>query len=236
VIVLPANAPPDAFPPVSDATPEGLLAIGGDLTPARLVEAYRRGIFPWYNDEQPILWWSPDPRTVLYLDDIRVTRSLSKRLKNAGFEVTLDTHFEHVIAACGGPRRGHVDGETWITHEMEQAYIELHALGYAHSVEVWEEDELVGGLYGVSCGGMFFGESMFSLVSDSSKIALVWLVRQLKQWDFQLVDCQLPSDHVFRLGATEISRRQFVDELNAALMMPDRQGPWTFDADLQVTT
>lgn len=229
MIVLSPESPDDAFPPVANASPEGLVAIGGDLNVTRLIEAYRRGIFPWYNDQQPILWWSPDPRTVIYMDDLIVRRSLAKRIRNAGFQVTLDQNFSGVIDACRGPRRGHEDGETWITDDMANAYVALHRSGYAHSVEVTLDGELVGGLYGVSCGAMFFGESMFSRVPDASKVALVRLVRQLALWDFLLVDCQLPSDHVFRMGATEISRSRFVDELASALLIPDRLGTWDFD-------
>lgn len=229
MIVLAPDAPDDAFPPVANASPEGIVAIGGDLSTSRLVAAYRRGIFPWYNEQQPILWWSPDPRTVIYPDNLIVRRSLAKRLRNAGFEVSLDQNFNDVLEACRGPRRGHEPGETWITDEMAMAYNNLHSAGFAHSVEVKFDDRLVGGLYGVSCGSMFFGESMFSLMPDASKVALVWLVRQLALWDFAAVDCQLPSDHVFRMGATEISRSQFINELNAALLNPDRTGSWAFE-------
>ncbi len=229
MIVLAPDAPADAFPPVANASPEGIVAIGGDLSVPRLVEAYRRGIFPWYNDEQPILWWSPDPRTVIYPPDLVVRRSLAKRIRNAGFHVSLDQDFEGVLDACRGPRRGHEAGETWITDDMAQAYVNLHHHGFAHSVEVSFQDQLVGGLYGVSCGSMFFGESMFSHMPDASKVALVWLVRQLALWGFEAVDCQLPSDHVFRMGAREISRGRFLDELATALLVPDRTGRWTFE-------
>ena len=231
MIVLPAYSTSVEFPEVSEASAEGLLAIGGDLSPKRLVHAYRSGIFPWYNDEQPILWWSPDPRTVLYPDRIKVSRSLRKSLRKSNIEVSFDRAFEDVIDACAGPRRGDPEGQTWITWDMRRAYCRLFELGFAHSVETWVDGELAGGLYGVSCGRLFFGESMFSRQSDTSKIALVALTRQLSQWGFDLVDCQLPSDHVFTLGAEEISRQQFISAHKAAGPELDRRGPWTLEID-----
>lgn len=206
---IPRGAPPDTFPDAALALrePNGLLAAGGDLSPQRLVAAYRRGIFPWYGDEQPILWWTPDPRTVLRPEAMRVSRSLRKTLNRGIFEVTMDTAFETVIAACAAPRGD--DGGTWITHEMFSAYNRLHRLGWARSVECWHHGELAGGLYGVAIGRVFFGESMFSRVSDASKVALVHLCRM----DYELIDCQIESDHLFRLGAQTMPRAQFLHQL-----------------------
>jgi leucyl/phenylalanyl-tRNA--protein transferase len=217
------------FPAVERASPEGLLALGGDLSAARLLAAYRRGIFPWYSRGQPILWWSPDPRAVLFPDELRVSRSLRKRLRAETFTVTMDRDFRGVVRACAGPRRG-PGGGTWITPEMLEAYAHLHDLGYAHSVEVSEQGRLVGGLYGVSLGAGFFGESMFSHASDASKVALVWLVGQIRRWGFRFVDCQLSSDHLFSLGAREIPRARFLALLGEALATQDRRGRWRFDA------
>jgi leucyl/phenylalanyl-tRNA--protein transferase len=229
---------PDAsdlrFPPVGQASPEGLLAVGGDLGAERLLEAYRHGIFPWYSAGQPILWWSPDPRAVLFPAELRVSRSLSKTLRARKFEVTLDTRFREVMQACAAPRRPGVEGGTWITPEMLEAYCRLHELGYAHSVEAWQEGVLVGGLYGVALGTVFFGESMFTHVTDASKVAFVQLVRQLERWGFTLIDCQLPSAHLGRLGAREIRRPEFLDRLNQALRRPDRRGHWRFEADAAI--
>jgi leucyl/phenylalanyl-tRNA--protein transferase len=217
------------FPPVDLATPEGLLAVGGDLRPERLLEAYRHGIFPWYSGDQPILWWSPDPRTVLFPDKLHISRSLKRSLRPGLFSVTLDTCFLDVMQHCAGPRPQYPDGGTWITAEMLEAYRRLHELGYAHSVEAWQAGELVGGLYGVALGGAFFAESMFTRVPDASKVALVSLVRQLQAWEFRLIDCQQSSPHVTALGAESIPRRDFLDHLGTALTLPDRQGHWQFD-------
>lgn len=217
------------FPPPEMASPEGLLAIGGDLRSERLLEAYRRGIFPWYSAGQPVLWWSPNPRTVLFPQRLKISRSLRKTLRRAGFIVTLDTAFSAVIDACAGPRRNHPGGGTWITEEMRAAYCRLHEEGYAHSVETWRDGKLVGGLYGVSLGGAFFGESMFSRENDASKVALAHLVRQIREWRFSLIDCQLASAHLFSLGAEEIQRVEFLALLETALGMPDRVGAWHFD-------
>lgn len=219
------------FPPVDLATPEGLLAVGGDLRPERLLEAYRHGIFPWYNDDQPILWWSPDPRAVLFPDKLHVSRSLEKTIRRGHFTVTFDTCFRDVMIQCSGPRPQYPEGGTWITPAMIEAYTKLHDLGYAHSIETWAEGNLVGGLYGVAIAGVFFGESMFSRVADASKVALVRLIRQLRTWGFQIFDCQQASPHVLRLGAEEIPRRDFLDYLAAALELPDRLGHWQFDCD-----
>lgn len=225
----PAN-PTAPFPPVELALrePDGLLAVGGGLEPERLLNAYRHGIFPWYSEGQPILWWSPDPRTLLFPDRRRVSRSLRKTLRQNRFRVTLDTDFARVIRGCAEPRRD--EPGTWITAEIRQAYERLHAMGVAHSVETWQDDRLVGGLYGVSLGRAFFGESMFSRVSDASKVAFVQLVRQLQAWEFALIDCQVHTGHLASLGAVEIPRREFTRRLEAALQFPDRHGLWRFDS------
>jgi leucyl/phenylalanyl-tRNA--protein transferase len=220
------------FPPVDQASPEGLLAVGGDLRPERLLEAYRHGIFPWYNEDQPILWWSPDPRAVLFPDKLHVPRSLKRSLRPNVFTVTLDTSFCDVMEQCAGPRSQYPGGGTWITGDMLDAYTRLHDLGYAHSVETWQDDQLVGGLYGVALGGAFFAESMFTKVDDASKVSLVRLVRQLQAWDFRLIDCQQSSPHVARFGAEEIPRSEFTSLLNQALTLPDRQGRWEFEGDV----
>lgn len=217
------------FPPVDLSTPEGLLAIGGDLRPERLLEAYRNGIFPWYSDDQPILWWSPDPRTVLFPNKLHISRSLQRSLRSGLFQVTLDQCFRDVMQHCAGPRPQYPDGGTWITAEMLEAYTRLHELGYAHSVETWQEGQLVGGLYGVALGGVFFAESMFTIVPDASKVALVSLVHQLHVWGFGLMDCQQSSPHIVRFGAEEIPRQDFLNQLTAALALPDRHGHWQFD-------
>ena len=226
---LSANPSDLRFPPVNAASPEGLLAVGGDLRPERLLEAYRHGIFPWYSDDQPILWWSPDPRTVLFPDKLHISRSLKRSLRPGLFSVTLDTCFRDVMQHCAGPRPQYPDGGTWITTEMLEAYTCLHEQGYAHSVETWQEGKLVGGLYGVALGGAFFAESMFTRVPDASKVALVSLVRQLQAWGFRLMDCQQASPHVMRLGAEEIPRQEFLGHLTSALTLPDRQEHWQFD-------
>ncbi|MCC5857394.1 MAG: leucyl/phenylalanyl-tRNA--protein transferase [Ectothiorhodospiraceae bacterium] len=217
------------FPPVETALtqPNGLVAVGGDLSPERLVNAYRQGIFPWFEEDQPILWWSPDPRAVLYPDKLRVSRSLAKRIRNAGFRVTMDRAFRAVMEACAAPRRQ--SAGTWITTGMLDAYTRLHQQGLAHSVEVWDGDELVGGLYGVGLGAAFFGESMFSRRTDASKVALVWLVRHLQTEGARFIDCQVSSSHLATLGAVDIPRARFIRELDAALQQrPDGMG-WTFD-------
>ena len=226
---LSANPSDLRFPPADVSTPEGLLAVGGDLRPERLLEAYRHGIFPWYDDDQPILWWSPDPRTVLFPDKLHISRSLKRSLRPGLFNVTLDRSFRDVMQHCAGPRPQYPDGGTWITAEMLDAYTLLHKQGYAHSVETWQDGQLVGGLYGVALGGAFFAESMFTRVPDASKVALVSLVRQLQTWEFRIIDCQQASPHVMRFGAEEIPRRNFLDHLTAALALPHRQGRWQFD-------
>lgn len=217
-----------AFPDVSLALkePDGLLAVGGDLSSARILAAYRNGIFPWYSDNQPILWWSPDPRTVLYPAALKVSRSLRKRLRQRHFELTLDKAFRQVIQACAGPRRG--SEGTWITDAMTDAYCRLHEEGHAHSVECWSDGKLVGGLYGVAIGQVFFGESMFSRMTDASKVAFCHLVVQLEAWKFGLVDCQVYSPHLASLGAQEISRTRFIDSLQHLCRLP-AQVAWQFD-------
>ena len=217
------------FPPVDRASREGLLAVGGDLRPERILAAYRHGIFPWYNEGEPILWWSPDPRAVLFPDKLHISRSLKRRLRSNDFTVTLDTCFRTVMEQCAGPRPQYPEGGTWITDDMLEAYTGLHELGHAHSVETWQGGRLVGGLYGLAIGGAFFAESMFTKVDDASKVALARLVRQLHVWKFQLIDCQQSSPHVMRFGAEEIPRRDFVRLLSQALSLPDKRGPWKFD-------
>lgn len=217
------------FPPVECASPEGLLAVGGDLRPERLLEAYRHGIFPWYNEDQPILWWSPDPRAVLFPSKLHIPRSLRRTLRRNLFSITLDTNFRAVIEGCAGKRTQYPDGGTWITPEMITAYTRLHELGYAHSAEAWLEGTLVGGIYGVAIGGAFFAESMFTSVDDASKAALVTLVRRLESWGFDLIDCQQDSPHVRRFGAEEIPRGDFIALLSEAVKRPDRLGRWTLD-------
>ena len=224
------------FPPVELASPEGLLAVGGDLRAERLLEAYRHGIFPWYSPGQPILWWSPDPRAVLFPAKLRVSRSLDKTLRRGKFEVTLDIAFREVMEQCAAPRNRRAGPGTWITPEMIEAYCVLHQRGLAHSVEAQRDGRLVGGLYGVALGGAFFGESMFTRETDASKAAFVQLVRQLERWGFDFVDCQLPSAHLASLGAEEIRRREFLNRLERALQQPGRPGHWRFEADPAILT
>ena len=213
------------FPPVHLATQEGLLAIGGDLSPERLLLAYRSGIFPWYADGEPILWWSPDPRVVIYPGELKISHSLRKTIRKGRFRSTMDTCFERVIRSCGRTRMESGEG-TWITAEMEKAYIRLHWLGYAHSVEIWHRDDLVGGLYGVSLGRCFFGESMFSTMSDASKVALVTLSNYVINSRFDFIDCQMRTDHLIRLGAREIARSDYLHQLKQTLRYPALRGPW----------
>lgn len=218
------------FPPVHLAE-EGLLAVGGDLSPERLLAAYRSGIFPWYSKGDPILWWSPDPRMVLFPDRLHVSRRLVRSLRSGEFTVTADTAFERVIHSCATvPRPG--QAFTWILPEIVDAYTRLHRQGYAHSIECRINDVLVGGLYGVSLGGCFFGESMFSLTRDGSKVAFTALARQCLRWQFVMIDCQLPTTHLAGLGASEIPREQFMRLLKSGLRMPTRRGAWQLDADI----
>ncbi|MBU0602495.1 MAG: leucyl/phenylalanyl-tRNA--protein transferase [Gammaproteobacteria bacterium] len=203
---LEADAP---FPPVEQALrePDGLLAAGLDLSPPRILDAYRRGIFPWFSEGQPVLWWSPDPRMVLVPAEIRITRSMAKVLRNRPYEVRCDTSFEAVMRACAAPRDGATG--TWISEDMIAAYCALHAHGHAHSVETWHDGALVGGLYGMAIGRVFYGESMFSLERDASKIALVHLARYLESQGFALIDCQMNTDHLASMGGREIARSEF---------------------------
>ena len=208
--------------------PNGLLAMGGDLTAERLLDAYRHGIFPWFNPGEPILWRSPDPRMVLFPDEIRMTRSLAKRLRKGDFEIRVDTAFSEVMQACAAPRPG--AGGTWISDDMVVAYARLHQKGYAHSVEVWHQDALVGGLYGVAIGRMFYGESMFSRMPDASKVALVRLCQQLQRWGFGMIDCQMETPHLVSMGARPIVRGAFCTKLAALIDLNPVPSPWCFDA------
>ena len=216
---IPTGSAPDTFPTVERALrePDGLLAAGGDLSVDRLLNAYRRGIFPWYSDPQPILWWSPDPRCVIFPGKLHVSHSLRKTLRRDGYDVSIDTAFEEVVRACAGPRRNQPGSGTWITDAMQTAYLELHHLGYAHSVEVRMDDELAGGVYGVALGRAFFGESMFSQRPNASKIALAWLSAKLSEWGYELFDCQVHSAHLARLGAVLIPRAEFIRRLQHAV-------------------
>ena len=213
------------FPPPQLATEEGLLAVGGDLSPERLLAAYKQGIFPWYSDGEPILWWSPNPRMVLYPNEFKQSKSFKKTLRRGVYRVSFDTAFEKVIRACAALR--HESGEgTWITAEMMNAYIKMHALGYAHSVESWYDGQLVGGLYGIALGRAFFGESMFSTMSDASKVCLYYLSKFLHEHRFLIIDCQVPSAHLMRMGACNISREDFLTVLKEAQEYPSLNGPW----------
>ncbi|MHB1950861.1 MAG: leucyl/phenylalanyl-tRNA--protein transferase [Acidiferrobacteraceae bacterium] len=228
MFVLPAGDP--VFPSPRLASQEGLLAVGGDLSPGRLLAAYRSGIFPWYNPGQPILWWSPDPRAVLFPDRLHISRSLRKTLRSGRYSVTFDTAFTDVIEACAGAPRLRGTG-TWITGEMQHAYSRLHRLGYAHSVETWAGGRLAGGLYGVALGRAFFGESMFSLAPDASKVALVQLVTQLRAWGYRMIDCQMHSPHLTSLGASDLSRDEFLLLLEDCLAEPTPPGRWPAQPD-----
>ena len=219
------------FPPVSSALaeptgPNGLLAAGGDLSPRRLLAAYAQGIFPWYSSGEPILWWSPDPRMVLFPGEVKLSRSLAKTLRNSAYSVRFDTAFSDTILACARKPRYGQDG-TWINSEMIAAYEKLHHLGYAHSVETWVDGELVGGLYGIAIGRVFYGESMFSQVRDASKIALVHLCAYLKQQEFGIIDCQMETNHLTSLGACLIPRSDFVAALAILTSSGPAPGPWS---------
>jgi leucyl/phenylalanyl-tRNA--protein transferase len=218
-----------AFPPPDRADPSGLLAVGGDLRPERLLLAYAMGIFPWFDADQPLLWHSPDPRLVLVPSELAVSRNLRRILNRCEFEVTLDTAFDEVIRCCAETPRKE-DAGTWITAEMIDAYRRLHDLGFAHSAEAWQAGELVAGLYGVSLGGCFFGESMFTLRSNASKVAFAKLTRQLEAWNFDLIDCQVHTDHLARFGASLWSRQRFLKALDTSLAQPTRRGCWSFES------
>lgn len=216
------------FPPLEYAMeqPNGLLAVGGDLSPTRLLDAYRRGIFPWYSAGDPILWWSPDPRMILAPHELRVTRSLDKVLRNRPYEVRFDTAFDAVIRACAEPRQG--QGGTWITDEIRAAYNQLHVMGYAHSIETWIDGKLAGGLYGVAIGRMFYGESMFARERDASKIAFVHLVRDLAARSFGMIDCQMHTEHLASLGARLVPRGEFLQALRELVDFAAPVGPWQY--------
>lgn len=220
------------FPEVSSALdePNGLLAIGGDLSIERLLLAYQSGIFPWYSEGQPILWWSPNPRCILLPDEMKISRSLAKTLRKQTFTVTIDSAFTQVIRACAAPR-AQASG-TWITPEMLSAYERMHRYGHAHSVECWYQDKLVGGLYGIAIGRVFFGESMFSNRTDASKVALASLCRQLLRWNIKLIDCQVESPHLFTLGAKTIARNKFVKYLNELCPLDSATANWRLDTDI----
>jgi leucyl/phenylalanyl-tRNA--protein transferase len=217
----------EPFPPVESAMkdPNGLLCAGGDLSAPRLLEAYRRGIFPWYSGDEPILWWSPDPRMVLACAELKVSRSLGKSLRNKGFEIRIDTAFRQVLAGCAGPRAD--AGGTWLSEDMRVAYARLHRAGYAHSFETWRGAELVGGLYGVSLGRVFYGESMFARAADASKVALVGLVEEARRRGIPLIDCQVRTPLLASLGAREIPRHAFLRELAALVHYDTPPGKWT---------
>lgn len=227
--MIPWLDPESPFPPLETALarPNGLLAVGGDLSPSRLIDAYRRGIFPWFNEGEPILWWSPDPRMVLFPQELKISRSLRKTLERGNYEIRADSAFKQVMEACAAPR-GDQAG-TWIHAEMIAAYEKLHEMGMAHSMETWIEGELVGGLYGVGQGKMFFGESMFFRASDASKIAFVHLVTQLQRWGFEMIDCQMKTEHLASLGAREISRKEFRQKLKELVHYPERGKKWCLD-------
>ena len=214
------------FPSPYLASKEGLLAVGGDLSKNRLLTAYRMGIFPWFSDGEPILWWSPDPRLVLYPEKIKISKTLRKIIKKKMFHVTMDSAFTQVINQCAQVRLKN-NQRTWIVKDMIDAYCELHESGFAHSVEAWHEGELVGGLYGISLGRCFFGESMFTRTSNASNVALIKLVEHLASLSFDLIDCQITTEHLIRFGAREIPRVRFLEQLEASLEVPTLQGKWT---------
>lgn len=220
----------DAFPPLERALvePNGLLCAGGDLSPQRLVQAYRQGIFPWYAKGEPVLWWSPDPRMILVPSEFKVSRSLRRTLRAGGYRIRLDSHFQDVIRACARTRRKGQAG-TWITAEMQAAYGTLHELGFAHTVETWVDDKLAGGLYGLAIGKMFYGESMFSHATDASKIALAHLTRFLDEQSFGLIDCQMNTPHLASLGARQIPRNEFIANLRKLTAIPPQHGRWPSD-------
>jgi leucyl/phenylalanyl-tRNA--protein transferase len=213
------------FPPLEKATPEGIVAVGGNLSPGMLLSAYSQGIFPWFSEGDPILWWSPDPRCVFFPSDIHISQSMKKILKRNLFSVTLDTRFREVITLCQSVPRKNQEG-TWITDAMRDAYIELHRLGFAHSVEVWQEDFLAGGMYGISLGRCFFGESMFTLTSNASKVALITLAKLFFAMGFDLFDCQVYSPHLETLGARQIPRAEFLHKLKMSLEFDTFRGSW----------
>ncbi len=213
------------FPDPQLAEENGLLAVGGDLTSSRLLLAYEHGIFPWFNPEDPILWWSPDPRFVLYPHELKVSKSMRSVIKKGVFEISFDSAFEEVITQCSVTKREGEHG-SWITDEMRTAYTELHKLGMAHSVEAWQDGELVGGLYGVALGSIFFGESMFHHVSNASKAAFIHLVGKLTEWGFDIIDCQLHTNHLHSLGGKEMPRSEYLSVLGQTLKNDSKIGSW----------
>ena len=219
------------FPPLEDALvePNGLLAAGGDLSPERMIQAYRSGIFPWFNENEPILWWSPDPRMVLFPTELKVSRSLHKILKKGDYEIRFDSAFSEVIHSCAAPRKGQVG--TWIHPDMISAYTTLHEMGLAHSVETWIDGKLKGGLYGISQGKVFFGESMFSQIDNASKISFVHLVRQLQKWNYSMIDCQMKTAHLASFGAREIPRKEFSHILKESVSHQHQIEKWRFDIE-----
>lgn len=243
--MIPLLGPTDPFPPVHHALddPNGLLAAGGGLGVARLIEAYAHGIFPWFSAGDPVLWWCPDPRMVLEVDRLHVSRSLRRRLRKRDYQVTADRAFGDVLAGCASPRTrrlidgrsGAREGGTWLVPAMVRAYERLHQTGAAHSIEVWMEGRLAGGVYGVALGRMFFGESMFSRRTDGSKIALAYLAAQLRRWSFPMIDCQMRTSHLASLGAHDMPRRQFVALVERLVREPGRPGAWTLEEDLGET-
>ncbi len=220
------------FPDPADAEASGLLGVGGDLSPERMLLGYSSGIFPWFNEDNPILWWSPDPRMVLFTEELHVPRSLAKIVRRNEYEIRLDTAFTEVVRHCGETKRPHQDG-TWITQGMAGAYTKLFELGFAHSVEAWQDGALVGGLYGVAVGRFFSGESMFAHQPDASKVAFVHLATQLRRWGFPLIDCQVHTAHLDRFGAREIPREDYLPRLGPLVTAPQKPGPWTFDPNLR---
>lgn len=214
-------------PARAEREPDGLLAIGGDLHPRRLLQAYAQGIFPWYSEDQPILWWSPDPRTVLYPEKVHVSRSLRKLLRRGGLSLRIDTAFEAVTRECAAPRAD--QGGTWLSPEMQIAYQRLHHMGVAHSIELWRQDELVGGLYGLAIGRAFFGESMFSRIASASRVVMVFLCERLERFGYRFLDCQVFNPHLESMGAEEISRARFLDELAAAVSVSEPAAMWRLD-------
>jgi leucyl/phenylalanyl-tRNA--protein transferase len=216
------------FPPVSFAEKDGLLAVGGDLSPERLLLAYRNGIFPWYSEGQPILWWSPSPRLVIFPNEFKIPGRLARLVRKRKSTLSMDRSFRQVINACATTGERKTKG-TWITGEMIETYCQLHEMGFAHSVECWQAEQLAGGLYGIALGGVFFGESMFSCQPNSSKIALVSLVQKLQEWDFDLIDCQLRTAHLIQFGAREIPGREFQKILAKSMLRQTKSGKWEID-------
>jgi leucyl/phenylalanyl-tRNA--protein transferase len=230
--MIPLLGPFDPFPPVARALvePNGLLAAGGGLGVDRLVDAYTRGIFPWFSDGDPVLWWCPDPRMVLDTGGLHVSRSLKRRLRKRDYTITMDRAYRDVLEACAEPRRD--EAGTWLVPAMLRAYERMYGAGYAHSIEVWIDNQLAGGLYGVALGRMFYGESMFSRRPDGSKIAIAYLCAQLARWKFPVIDCQMQTTHLASLGAREMPRRDFLALVDRLVQEPGKPGPWTLDEDL----